>query len=256
MSPQRYMRDFVLRTIFCADMLAMKPRPWTVQKHGEIEQLEANLWRVEGTVPGIPMKRVMTIAKLADGGLVIHSAVALDDVEMAKLDALGPVKFIVVPNGYHRLDGGAYATRYPQARVLAPRGSKKRVAQVVPNVGELSELSDFDVTLTTVAGTRNVEALMIVKSGNKTSLVFTDTVFNMPHKHGLPGFVLKHITQSSGGPKVSRLARLFIIKDKPAFAAQLDELAATQPVRVLVAHHETITDDPAGCLRRIAASVR
>jgi len=26
------------------------------------------LWRVEGSVPGVPMKRVMTIAKLADGG--------------------------------------------------------------------------------------------------------------------------------------------------------------------------------------------
>ncbi len=234
----------------------MKPRPWTVQKHGEIEQLEPNLWRVEGVVPGVPMKRVMTIAALANGGLVIHSAVALGEAEMAKLDALGPVKFIVVPNGYHRLDGAAYAARYPQARVLAPRGSRKRVAEVAPEVGELSELSDPDVTLTTVAGTRNAEALLIVKSGDTTSLVFTDTVFNMPHKHGLPGFVLKHITQSSGGPKVSRLARLFIIKDRPAFAAQLEELAATNPLRVIVAHHEMITQDPANVLRTIAASVR
>jgi len=187
---------------------------------------------------------------------VIYSAVAIGEAEMAKLDALGPVKFIVVPNGYHRLDGGAYTARYPQARVLAPRGSKKRVAQVAPDVGELSEISDPAVTLTTVAGTRNVEALLIVKSGDKTSVVFTDTVFNMPHKHGLPGFVLEHITQSTGGPKVSRLARLFIIKDKAAFAAQLEQLAADKPVRVLVAHHEMITQDAANVLRAIAASVR
>ncbi|CAN5512370.1 hypothetical protein BH11MYX1_BH11MYX1_12540 [soil metagenome] len=234
----------------------MKPRPWTVQKHGELEQLEPNLWRVEGIVPGIPMRRVMAIAKLADGGLVIHSAIALNEAEMAKLDALGPVKFIVVPNGYHRLDCRAYAARYPQAHVLAPPGAKTRVAQAAPQVGDLSELSDPDVKLTTVAGTRDGEVLMIVTSGDRTSLVFTDTVFNMPHGHGLKGFVLQHLTQSSGGPKVSRLARWFIIKDKPAFAAQLDALAAQQPVRVLVAHHEMITIDPAGCLRTIAASVR
>ncbi len=234
----------------------MKPRPWTVQKHGEIEQLEANLWRVQGAVPGLPIKRVMVIAKLADGGLVIHSAIALGEAEMAKLDALGPVKFIVVPNGYHRLDCAAYAGRYPAARVLAPRGSRKRVAEVAPHVGELSELADPDVTLTTVAGTRDVEALMIVKSGDKTSLVFTDTVFNMPHAHGVKGFVLEHIMQSTGGPKVSRIGRLFLIRDKPAFAAQLEELAAKNPVRVLVAHHETITNDPAGSLRTVAASVR
>jgi hypothetical protein len=234
----------------------MTSRPWTVQPHGELEPLEANLWRVEGSVPRLALRRVMAIARLADGGLVIHSAVALDDAGMARLDALGPVKFIVVPNGYHRLDCGAYAARYPQARVLAPRGAWKRVAQAAPHVGDLSELSDPDVKLTTVAGTRDGEALMTVTSGDKISLVFTDTVFNMPHQHGVPGFLLKHITRSSGGPRVSRLARLFVIKDKPAFAAQLEALAAQHPVRVLVAHHETITDDPASTLRAVAASVR
>ncbi len=234
----------------------MKPRPWTVQKHGELEQLEENVWRVEGIVPGIPMKRVMTVARLAGGGLVIHSAIALNETEMAKLDALGPVTFISVPNGYHRLDAAGYAARYPKARVVAPAGSKKRVAEVVAPVGDISELSDPDVTLTTVAGTRDVEALLVIKSGAKLSLAYTDTVFNMPHRKGLPGFVLKHVTESSGGPKVTRIARYFLIKDKRAFAAQLEELASQAPVRIIVAHHEMITNDPAATLRKIAASVR
>ena len=80
--------------------------------------------------------------------------------------------------------------------------------------GTVEELSDPTVELTTVAGTRDLEVLMIVKSGDRTSVVFTDAVFNMPHKTGLNGFVLKHVLDSSGGPKVTRIGRLFLIKDK------------------------------------------
>ena len=97
---------------------------------------------------------------------------------------------------------------------------------------------------------------MIVRSGGRTSLVFTDAVFNMPHQHGVFGWVLKHVTQSSGGPKVSRLARLFMIKDPAAFSAQLDILATQPIVRVIVSHHDMIVDDPAGALKQIAASLR
>lgn len=79
---------------------------WKVGPHGPLEKLSERLWRVEGDVPGVPMKRVMTIAKRANGDLVLHNAIALADKEMAEIEALGPVKTLVIPNGYHRLDGG------------------------------------------------------------------------------------------------------------------------------------------------------
>jgi hypothetical protein len=234
-----------------------KPRPWTVLAHGPFETLEPNLWRVSGSLPGsIPLKRVMTVARRAGGGLVVHNPIALDAPAMAKLDALGEVEIILVPNSQHRLDASSYAVRYPKARVLAPRGGRAKIAKLVAVHGTIDELVDPDITLIHVAGTRDAEALMIVRSGDRTSLVFTDAVFNMPHGHGVSGWVLKHVTQSSGGPRVSRLARLLLIKEPAAFAAQLDELAAQPIARVIVSHEDMITDDPAGTLRRIAASLR
>jgi len=198
----------------------------------------------------------MTVARLASGSLVVHSPIALDAAAMATLDSFGDVAFIVVPNAQHRLDASSYAVRYPRARVLAPHGARARIEKLVAVHGELSELVDPDVTLDHVAGTGDGEALMIVRSGGRCSLVFADTVFNMPHQRGAFGWVLKHVTQSSGGPKVSRLARLFMIKDPAAFAAQLDVLA-TQPIaRVIVSHQDMIVDDPAGALKQIAASLR
>lgn len=237
--------------------MAASPRPWTVLAHEPIETLEPNLWRVIGALPGsIPLRRVMTIARLATGGLVVHSAIALDAAAMATLDGLGPVEVIVVPNRQHRLDASAYAARYPKARVLAPAGARKKIEQLVAVHGGPEALGDRDVALDHAAGTRDAELLMTVRSGDRTSLVFTDTLFNLPHRPGLSGWILRHVTQSSGGPKVSRLARMFMIKDPAAFAAQLDALAAQPLARVIVAHEDVITDDPSATLKRVAQTLR
>ena len=88
-----------------------------------------------------------------------------------------------------------------------------------------------------------------------TTLVFTDAVFNMPHVPGFQGFVLRNITQSSGGPRVSRIARMFLIKDKRAFASHLERLATPDLTRIIVAHHEIISNEPARTLQKLAASL-
>jgi hypothetical protein len=230
---------------------------WTVLPHGPIEVLESNLRRVEGSLPNMSLKRVMTLAHLASGDLVVHNPIALDARGMAELDSLGAVAFIVVPNGWHRLDLHAFHVRYPAARVLAPSGSRKKVAAVEPSAGDVTTLpADPNVSLGVVDGTNGLEALMTVKASGGVSVVLADAVFNMPHLPGFQGFVLRHVTGSSGGPRVSRVARRFLVKDKAAFAAHLERLATPELRRVIVAHHQTITDDPAATLRRVAASVR
>jgi len=45
--------------------------PWKVLPHKPIEKLAENLWRVEGDLEGMPLKRVMAIAKRADGSLEV-----------------------------------------------------------------------------------------------------------------------------------------------------------------------------------------
>ena len=230
---------------------------WTVLPHGPIERLEDNLWRVEGTLPNMPLKRVMTIARLASGDLVIHNPIALDDAAMKEIDAWGRVAYLVVPNGWHRLDLTPFHARYPNARVLAPSGSKAKVAAVFPGVADLTDLPpDPNVSLSVFEGTKGLEAVMTVKANGGVTVVLTDALFNMPHLTGVHGFILRHITSSSGGPRVSRIAKLAMVKDKPAFAAQLERLATPDLRRVIVAHHETITHEPAATLRQVAAALR
>ena len=62
----------------------------------------------------------MTVIKLASGELAIWSPVSLNATEMQRLEALGPISFLIVPNAGHRLDLKAWKDRYPEARVVAP----------------------------------------------------------------------------------------------------------------------------------------
>lgn len=230
---------------------------WTVLPHGPIEKLTENLWRVEGDLGSPPIKRVMTIAKRDDGGLVVHGPMALEEAAMKEIEAFGPVATIVVPNGFHRMDAKVFRERYPQAKVVCPRGSRARVEQVVAVDGDFGSFAeDGSVSLEHARGVREIEGVMRVRSGDGVTLVLTDLVFNMPHKPGLRGFVLRHVLASSGGPRVSRIARLAIVKDKRAARAYLEELAATPHLkRVIVAHHETIAERPGEVLRQVAATL-
>lgn len=230
---------------------------WKVLPHRPIEEVTENLWRVEGELEGMPLRRVMTIARREDGDLVIHNAMALDDESMARIDAWGRVGFILVPNGFHRLDAHVYKDRYPAARVLCPRGARRKVEEVVAVEGAYEDFpADPTITLETLDGVGDQEGVMIVRSRDGVTLVFNDAVFNMPHGRGFTGWIFRHVTQSTGGPRVSRIAKLFVLKDRAAFRAHLLRLADTPALqRMIVSHHEMVPDDAGAALRQAAATV-
>lgn len=231
---------------------------WRVLPHRPLEALTKHLWRVEGDLEDMPLKRVMSVAVRGDGQLVVHNAMALDDASMARIEGLGPIGFLLVPNGYHRLDARVFHERYPKAKVLCPAGARKKVEEVVTVDGTYDDFpSDDLVSLDTLDGTARAEGVMIVRGEGGTSLVFNDGLFNMPHAPGFTGFILKHLTASTGGPKISRIVKLFVIKEKAAYAAHLERLALTPDLtRIVVSHHETIVDRPREALESVAASLR
>lgn len=230
---------------------------WKVLPHGPFEQLSERVWRVQGDVPNIPMKRVMTVARRASGGLVVHNGIALGDPEMAQLEALGPVETLVVPNGFHRIDAKVFHDRYPRAQILCPDGAAKKVAEAVPVSGGYAQLApDGAVELVTLEGTKDREGVMIVRDGGGTTLVVNDAVFNMPHAPGFTGFMLRRITRSTGGPRVSNVMKWLVVSDKKAFRAHLERLADLPDLRrIIVSHHEVIDRDAGATLRAVAAAI-
>ncbi|HYJ08255.1 MAG TPA: hypothetical protein VEX18_04585, partial [Polyangiaceae bacterium] len=203
-----------------------KESTWRVLQHDPIEQLADNLWRVNGALPGMSLRRNMTVVRRRDGTLVLHSAIALQDSAMRELEALGTPAAIIVPNRAHRLDAPGYKERYPAIRVYTPRGARKYVEEVVPVDGTYEDFPhDEDVRLEMLEGVREGEGAMIVHSSDGVTLVLNDSVMNMDTKRDVLGYLFTTVMGSAPGPRVSRLAKLLWVHDKSALRRDLERFA-------------------------------
>jgi hypothetical protein len=197
----------------------------------------------------------MLVARMGDGRLVIHNAIATDDATRAQIEALGTPAFLIVPSGMHRLDAPAYKKRYPELTVLAPKGSRAKVEEKVRVDGSYEDFPRDDrVRFERIDGVGDVEGAMFVRSDDGVTLVLNDIVFNMDRKRDVLGFLFTTVMGSAPGPRVSRLAKLALVKDKRALRANLERLAATPDlVRLAVAHEKVASGpDAAAALRRAA----
>lgn len=231
---------------------------WTIPPHKKIQQVSENILRVEGSLlSGPPLQRVMTVVKMTNGDLIIHSAIAMDEDSMKSLEAFGKPKYLIVPNKWHRLDAPLYLKRYPQLTVLCPYGAKKNVEKIVTVHGTYSDFPKNDrVQLETLEGVDGAEGVLIVKEDTGTTLVFNDALFNMPHLTGLKGFILRYITGSSGGPRISRIFKAALIKNKSALKKHFHKLAENPDLkRIIVSHHEMIENNPQQALLEAAKTI-
>ena len=76
---------------------------------------------------GMDLYSRMTVVKLAEGKLWLHSTCSLEPALKAQLDELGQVAYIVAPGNYHHLHVESVQAHYPDAETfLCPGLEKKR----------------------------------------------------------------------------------------------------------------------------------
>lgn len=227
-----------------------------MHEHGPLERLADDLWWVQGSLPGMSLKRTMTVARRGDGRLVVHSGIALREAEMSEIEAWGVPSFLLVPNAYHRLDAPAYKKRYPNITVLAPKGSRSRIAEVVTVDGSYDDYPKDDrVQIVGLPGIAELESALFVRSNDGLTVVLNDVVFNMDRKRDVLGFLFTSVLGSAPGPRVSRLAKALMVKDRRALRAELERFAELPDlVRVVVSHEKVASgrEEAASVLRKAA----
>src|SRR4051794_19032199 len=155
-------------------------RDWLVLPHDPIQELSENLWRVEGALPRFSLRRVMSVVRLQDGRLLIHSAIAMDEISMAKLEAWGEPAILLIPHRRHRMDAPRYKQRYPALRVFAPPAVLEQASAVVHVDGTFAEAPlDSSASLELLDGTGEAEAALVVRSHDGVSVVLTEVVFDL-----------------------------------------------------------------------------
>lgn len=235
--------------------MATPLQTWKVLPHGKLSVVDDNLLTVVGDLP-MPLgdfPRRMTVVRLQDGRLVIYSAIALDEVEMAALEAYGRPTFLVVPSPRHRMDAKIWKDRYPGLVVVAPPGARARVNEIVEVAADDVDFDDPNVRLVTVAGTAGHEAALIVHAPSGTTLIVNELIYNLPERPGISGFLFKVMGMTGHGPHIPTLIALLDIKDKALLRRELENWAQLPSLRrIIVSHGDIIEQGPARVLHELA----
>jgi hypothetical protein len=231
---------------------------WQVLPHDPIQELADNLWRVEGALPHFSLRRVMTVVRLSDGRLVIHSAIALDEPSMRRLEAWGTPAFLLIPHSRHRLDAPRYKRRYPSLRVLATPAVLDKARAVVSVAGTYADMpADPALRLEVLAGTGGAEGALIVHSADGASVVLNEVVFDLEPPKSALGRAALQLVGFGPGPRVTPVVKLELVKDKADLKAHLERLAATPQLVRLIVSHSRMSQGPAAAaaLLKAAASL-
>lgn len=90
--------------------------------------VDDKIWTLERPVwfSGVRQRVYTTVVRLDDGTLLLHSPAPPTDALAEELRALGPVRWLLVPNCWHHLGTPAAAARFPEAQVVGPASALNR----------------------------------------------------------------------------------------------------------------------------------
>jgi hypothetical protein len=221
--------------------------------HSDIIQLDERLWYITGSLPFGNTPRNMVIYRLDSGKLLIHSAVALKDEYMTKLEQMGVFEYMIVPNRFHRLDASLFKKRYRSIKVICPSAIREKVEQKVTVDNTVEDLAEELVIRYHVpVGFKTGELVYELNMTSDKALVFCDLLFNLDHLGGIDGWFLR-LLGSTGFFGTTRVGRI-LMKDKPAIKKLLLKLSETDSLEfIIVAHGNPVTIDCSHKLKEAAS---
>ena len=238
------------------------PKPnedWRILPHGPLEEVDDGILTVVGEIhmPLGNFPRRMTVVRLNDGGTAIFSAICVEEPLMERIEALGRPSVLIVPSGYHRIDAPAWKKRYPEIRVIAPRGARSRVVKAVSVDATEDIIGDPEVHFLSVPGTADQESALEVTRCGRFTIIVNDIIGNVRHPKGFGGKLVARLVGYRGPPaRVPRTIRWFLVKDRAALCAQFRAWAEMPGlVRVVMSHGDVIEGQAAATLKRLAEAV-
>lgn len=207
-----------------------------------------SIWVTERPVwfGGVRLRARTTVVRLGDGALWVHSPSAPTDDHCAALDALGDVRWIVVPNRFHHLHAAATAERYPRARVVGAKSAEARNPHVrVPlgaddpdYVGATPELTPIPLT-----GVPFLDETVFFHAASGT-LIGADLLISACARDHWSWRFASRVTGCWQKIKPPPDVR-FSTRASSSVADAISTMRALPLERILVAHADPITDRPA-----------
>lgn len=208
-----------------------------------IEALGPSLWVVRR-----PLKLIvgdigtrMTIIRLADGGLFLHSPVHLDAELRQALDAIGTVQEVVAPSKVHHFFVGDYVKAYPDARAYGPPGLAEkrtdlRFDAIVSDDAPTAWRDEIEQHL--FRGAPYLNEVVFFHRASRT-LLLTDIAFNVAADKTQGARVFYWLVGAAGRFGPHRMVRRFM-RDHRAARTSVDRILQWDFDRVVVTHGEVL----------------
>ena len=210
------------------------------------------LWEYNApmTVLGIALGHRLTVARLADGSLWLHSPAAYSGALAAELAALGAVAHIVAPNYIHDTYLEDWLPRYPGVRFHAPPAFHK----IFPHFSLTDRLGESPhpawaglLDQHVIQGIPRLHEVVFLHRPSRTLLV-ADLAFNLGPEMPLLSRVLLRLNGCYCRFTPSRMVKA-VIQDRAALLASLEHILAWDFDRILVAHGDNLETEGKESLR-------
>ena len=156
-----------------------------------LKEVDQNIWIVDGDliqmdmkIFNLPFQTRMTVIKLNDGKLWIHSPIAPNEKLFTELDALGRVAYLISPNKIHYAYIEDWKKRYPYAQAWSSPGVEERAKSQnvmvefdAPLTDKAPDLWSDEIDQLIFKGSSVIEEVVFFHKSTKT-LIVTDLIEN------------------------------------------------------------------------------
>ncbi len=201
------------------------------------------VWEVDAPLSylGMALGHRMTVVRLPDGSLWLHSPVAFSPALAAALATIGRVAHIVAPNCLHDTYLSAWMDALPSVRFHAAKGfsAYRPDLKFSDFLGDTAP-RDWSEVLAQhlVAGAPRINEVVFFHPASRT-LILTDLCFNLGPEMPLLSRILLTANDCYCRFGPSLLMRR-MIKDRAAFRASIDRIMRWDFDRIVVSHGRNV----------------
>lgn len=224
-----------------------------------LERLDSEIWTASRPLPILvgDVGARMTVIRMPDRSLMLHSPVHLDAKLRRALGDLGSVRWILGPSKVHHLFLPEAVQAFPEATLCGAPGlaEKRRDLAFHHVLGEDPPPGWPDeVSIRAIEGAPMMNEVALLHRPSRT-LVLTDLVFNVKPGAGNRAPLFHWLVGATGRFGPHRIVR-FGLRDRAAARRSLDAILGWDFDRVVMSHGEVVASGGRGLLRDAFAFLR
>ncbi|MBW4332099.1 DUF4336 domain-containing protein [Stakelama sp. CBK3Z-3] len=203
----------------------------------------------------IPFTTRMTLVRLPDGGIWVHSPTGQDGMVMDAVESLGPVRHLVAPNSIHYWWLPQWHARFPDARVHGVAGLSQKAKRHLPPLEVLRATAPTGwagtIDQVIVPGDVVTEADFFHRPSR--TLILTDLIENFEPQR-IRSRVLRFLMRLTGAVDPDGQApidlRATFWRHRASVRAAVEQMIEWEPDHIILAHGRCYDKDGVGELRR------